>query len=135
MSFFFAHRLPFLFQPRVFSRHLGCGACRGPACTQGARLGPGRALWRLLWPFNVAKTRKESRCRFPSSQRQPGPLRRRTCPSIFYLGFFSRSTATAAFSASCVSLSDFHTRCLCMCVSVRVCAFVMYGRRYQEQNI
>ena len=42
-TFFFVHWPPFLFWPRVFSRGLGCGACRGPACTHGASLGPGRA--------------------------------------------------------------------------------------------
>ena len=36
---FFAHRIPFLFRPRVFSRALGCGARRGPAWYTGRKFG------------------------------------------------------------------------------------------------
>ena len=36
---FFAHRAPFLFRPRVFSRALDCGAPRGPACARRCECG------------------------------------------------------------------------------------------------
>ena len=39
-----------------FLRALGCSACRGAACTHGATLGRGRAPWRVLWVFKVAKS-------------------------------------------------------------------------------
>ena len=42
----------FMFRPRVFSRALGVGARRGPACTLGASLGAGQALW----AFKVARS-------------------------------------------------------------------------------
>ena len=44
---FFAHSHALLFRSRVFSRALGCGARRGPACTHGASFGP--------WPCSVAR--------------------------------------------------------------------------------
>ena len=52
---FFAHRPAFLFWPRVFSRSLGCGARREPACTQGASLRPGRAPWCVIWALKFAR--------------------------------------------------------------------------------
>ena len=36
-------------------------AGNAPACTAGARLGPGRAPWRVLWAFNVARAGRQSR--------------------------------------------------------------------------
>ena len=37
---FFAHSHALLFRSRVFSRALGCGARRGPACTLRSKIGP-----------------------------------------------------------------------------------------------
>ena len=63
--FFFPHRHAFLFWLRVVSRALGCGARRGPACTLGARLGPGRGPWRVIWASKVAGPGSFSRDRVP----------------------------------------------------------------------
>ena len=35
----------------------------------GASLGPGRSPWRVLWAFEVVKSNKQSRGRFPRSPR------------------------------------------------------------------
>ena len=56
MYFFYAHRQPFFSRPRLFSRDLGCGARKGSACVPHASLGPGRAPWRALWAFKVARS-------------------------------------------------------------------------------
>ena len=40
-------------------------------------MGPGRASWRMLWAFKVAKSGKQPRDRFPTSQSQPGPYKTR----------------------------------------------------------
>ena len=50
-----------LFWPWVFSRDLGCGARRGAVCTHGARLGPGRGPWPVLWASKVAQAGKQTR--------------------------------------------------------------------------
>ena len=55
---FFQHWRPLLFRPRVFLRALGCGVRRGAACTLGASLAHGRASWRVLWAFKVARSDK-----------------------------------------------------------------------------
>ena len=55
---FFAHRPAFLFQSMLFSRALGREARKGPACTHGSSLGPGRGPWRVLWAFRVTKSSK-----------------------------------------------------------------------------
>ena len=46
---FSAHQPPCRRPPRVFSRAIGYGVCREPACTLGASLSPGRAPCRALW--------------------------------------------------------------------------------------
>ena len=54
----FTHRQAFLLWPWVFSRALGRGSCRGPACTHGSSLGPGRSPWHVFWAFQVAQSGK-----------------------------------------------------------------------------
>ena len=39
LTFFFPEYASFLFRPLVFSRALGGGACRGPACTPRCKFG------------------------------------------------------------------------------------------------
>ena len=51
---FLALRHFFLFRPRVFPRAMGSVACREPARTPHASLGPGRSPWHVLWGFEVA---------------------------------------------------------------------------------
>ena len=48
-------------------RHAG-----GPPAHHGASVGPGRAPWRVLWAFEVEKSGKQPRDRFPTSHRQSG---------------------------------------------------------------
>lgn len=58
----------FLRRPSVFSRISGCGARRRPVSMYGARLGPGRAPWHVLWTFKVAELALFSRYCVPLSR-------------------------------------------------------------------
>ena len=79
---FLAHRLFFLFRPRVFSRALGSLARREPAGTPRRKCGP--------WPTTVARvlrvqSRKSPRGGIPSTWGHPGPCkltyRSKECPT------------------------------------------------------
>ena len=53
--FFFQHLHAFLRRPWVFLVLSAAGHAGGPPVKHGARLGPGRAPWRVLWGFKIAK--------------------------------------------------------------------------------
>ena len=72
---FLARRHFFLFRPRVFPRSLGSVACREPARTPHASLGPGRGPWHVLWEFKVARSLGEG---FRASRDIQAPANPRT---------------------------------------------------------
>ena len=79
---FFQGYNSFIILPRVFSRALGCGARRGPACTPWCKCGSR--------PGSVARALGvQSRDRFPTSSSQPGPFK----PQMLYLFYFSPLSA------------------------------------------
>ena len=74
----------------------------------GARLGPGRALWCVLWAFKVAGVGSFSRDCVPTRRAESNSSR-----------------------ASSFSLCDSHKRCFCVCVRVSmcVCVIIASGRK------
>ena len=140
-----------IFRPRVFSRALGRGAHRTPACTPRCKCGtrPGsvaRALG-LQMSRNLASNHGIA---FRQARAPPGPCQPQKChvfsfffspsPLLFlkYHGYRQRlgshGTTTAALPS--FSLCDSHERCFCLWVRARVrvivgsysaCACVIVG--------
>ena len=130
-QFFVPEYKTFLFRPRVFSRALGCGARRGPACVQWCKCGfrPGsvaRALGvqsREIWQV-IAGLRSD----------QLEPTRSMQPPKYFLLVLHFASLSAAVREVpqqllkarqprsnsrdSSFFLGDSHEQCMCMCVRV-----------------
>ena len=127
------------------------GHAGAPAVHHGARVGPGRAPWRVFWAFEVAIIWQVTTGLLSTSQSQPGTCKPQMCACLFlHLSHAAlevpqqlskaRHVTTVAFQAS---LCDSHGRCFCVWVRERACgcvfAVVTVGsyssRRNQEHSL
>ena len=129
-----------------FLAHSAAGYAGDPRVHRGASVGPGRAPWHALWTFNVARSSRYARDRFPPRHSQPGPW---NPPKMLFLFIFSplllflnhhsssrqRLGSHGTTATLQASLCDSHERCFCVCVlSVPVCACVLMQGSCSSRN-
>ena len=131
----------FLRRPCVFSRALVCGHAGETPVYHGASLGPGRAPWRVLWTFKVAKSGNHG-VAFRGARAEQGngkPTCQLFCSPAVKAHYFVAATVCNSSHTSRLCGPLLFIICVCrhclrvcaVCGCVRVCVFVCWSPTFQ----